>query len=67
MRLQAYKYTIRYQPGIENAADILSRSPALQAPTENPGEQYIYHTINEAVPVSMKLSHSSQNQQNMKR
>ena len=56
MRLQAYKYTIRYRPGIENAADILSRSPAQQAPKENPGEQHIHHIINEAVPVSIKLS-----------
>ena len=38
MCLQAYKYTIRYRPGIENAADILSQSAVLQAPTENPGE-----------------------------
>ena len=55
MCLQAYKYTIRYRPGTENAADI-SRSPARQAPKENPGEQHIHHIINEAVPVSIKLS-----------
>ena len=38
MCLQASKYTIRYQPGIENAADILSQYPAQQVPKENPGE-----------------------------
>ena len=56
IRLQAYKYTIRYRPRIANAPDILSRSRALQASTEYPGEQHIHHIINEAVPVSMKLS-----------
>ena len=56
IRLQAYKYTIRYRPGIENAADILSRSPAQQAPKENPGQQNIHHVINEAAPVSITLS-----------
>ena len=45
MRLQAYKYTIRYRPGIEQ-----------QVPKENSGEQHIHHIINEAVPVSIKLS-----------
>ena len=55
MFLQAYKCTIRYPPGTENAADI-SRSPARQAPKENPGEQHTHHIINEAVPVSNKLS-----------
>ena len=55
MHLQAYKYTIRYWPGIENTTDI-SWSPAKQVPKENPGEQHIHHIINEAVPVSMKLS-----------
>ena len=42
---------MRYQPGIKNVADILSRSPA-----ENPGEQHIHDVISEAVPVSIKLS-----------
>ena len=51
MCLQAYKYTMRYRPGIKNVADILSRSPA-----ENPGEQHIHDVISEAVPVSIKLS-----------
>ena len=50
MCLQAYKYTMRYWPEIKNVADIS------QSPAENPGEQHIHDIINEAVPVSIKLS-----------
>ena len=56
MYLQAYKYTIRYQPRIKNAADLLSQSSSQQAPKENPGEQHVHHIINQDVPGSIKLS-----------
>ena len=56
MHLQAYKYTIRCQPGVENVADILSQFSSQQPPKGNPGEHHNHHIINKAVTVSIKLS-----------
>ena len=39
MRMQAYRYTVTYQPGCNNAADTLSRNPL--SPTEEDRPEYI--------------------------
>ena len=52
LRIQGYKYTLKYIPGTKNAADILSRSPLITPVTESDDtiESFINFITAEAVP-----------------
>ena len=60
LRLQPYKFTVEYQPGTQNASDILSRSPNKEDTSEtdclsNEAEQYISYVAENSVPKAMTL------------
>ena len=56
LRLQAYNYIIFYQPGKDNAADILSQSPLPSTYHDRATEEHINMIVNHATPKAMKLS-----------
>ena len=60
LRLQPFKFTVEYQPGTQNASDILSRSPNKEDTSEtdclsNEAEQYISYVAENSVPKAMTL------------
>ena len=60
LRLQPYKFTVEYQPGTQNASDILSRSPNKEDTSEtdclsNEAKQYISYVAENSVPKAMTL------------
>ena len=55
LNLQSYKFTVLYQPGHLNAADILSRSPQTETYENREDEDYINYVTNSAVPKAMTI------------
>ena len=57
LRLQGYEYTLEYQPGAKNAADILSRSPlpTTSTETEQVTEAFVNHITENAIPMSCTI------------
>ena len=55
LNLQSYKFTVKYQPGHLNAADILSRSPQASIDENSETEDYINYVTNSAVPKATTL------------
>jgi len=52
--MQAYKYTVSYQPGCNNAADILSRSPINT--TETSHDHYIQMITSHVAPKGVSIA-----------
>ena len=60
LRLQPYKFTVEYQPGTQNASEILSRAANKEDTSEtdclsNEAEQYISYVPENSVPKAMTL------------
>ena len=58
LHLQPYKFTVDYQPGNQNASDILSRTPNKEDQNDclsNEAEQYISYVAENSVPKAMTL------------
>lgn len=56
LRLQPYKFKVRYQPGKYYAADALSRLPLKDVPKSNVTENYVYAITKAVTPLPMTLS-----------
>ncbi|CAB4038291.1 Hypothetical predicted protein [Paramuricea clavata] len=58
LRLQPYKFCIKYSPGIDNPADVLSRLPLPNATTNtrNTAEEYVQFVAQNAAPKALSLS-----------
>ena len=58
LRLQRYKFTVDYQPGNQNASDIIFRTPNKEDQNDclsNEAEQYISYVADNSVPKAMAL------------
>ena len=57
LRLQPYKFTIKYSPGKENMADYMSRHPVACTSTQNRNwsEEYVNFIAFESLPRAMEL------------
>ena len=55
LNLQSYKFTVIYQPGNLNAADILSKTPQPSTDNIQETEDYVNYIANNAVPKAMTL------------
>ena len=58
LRLQPYKFRVKYSPGIDNPADVLSRLPLTNTTTNtrNTAEEYVHYVVQNAAPKAMSLS-----------
>ena len=58
LRLQPYKFSVKYSPGIGNPADVLSRLPLPNATTNtrNTAEEYVQFVAQNAAPKALSLS-----------
>ena len=55
LRLQSYNPRIVYQPGIQNAVDILSRKPVPDVTPRDPVEDYINSIIVDSLPPAISI------------
>ena len=57
LRLQPYTFRLKYSPGVNNPADVLSRLPLSNQVTRerNIAEQYIHYIAHDAVPKAMTI------------
>ena len=58
LRLQPYRFTVQYKPGVDNPADFLSRHPTKESASrqEKMTEQYINLLTRSAVPKTMTIA-----------
>ena len=55
LRLQAYKYTIKYHPGNQSAAGVLSRNPVSAMNYDDSAHQHIHFVSTHAMPKTVNM------------
>ena len=58
LRLQPYRFRVKYSPGIDNPADVLSRLPLTnqEVNARNPAEEYVQYLVRNATPKAISLT-----------
>ena len=53
LRLQAFHFKLKYEPGLTNIADILSRKPFFDTPKVNETEHFVNYVVSNSIPKTL--------------
>ena len=66
LRLQEFDFKLKYEPGLNNIADILSRKPFFDTPKVNKAEHFVNYVVSNLIPKTLtfhEIQEATQNDQ----